>query len=122
MKIEVIPDKADQSGLDILELSRTLRQAREEVEEVRRELRRHTQLEECRYALQKQEDALARSTASCVKLSCSLREIAQLYRRTDRRNTDRLEERPASLRGREKIVVFGGAYGLDQTIRKILNQ
>ena len=52
MKIEVIPDKADQAGLEMLELSRMLRQAREEVEEVRRQLRRHSQLEECRYALQ----------------------------------------------------------------------
>ncbi|NBI65375.1 hypothetical protein D1646_00840 [Pseudoflavonifractor sp. 60] len=122
MKIEVIPDKADQAGLEMLELSRMLRQAREEVEEVRRQLRRHSQLEECRYALQKQEDALTRTTANCVKLSCSLREIVQVYRRTEQKNIACIEEQPPAHRGKEEIIIFGSGYGLNQTVQTILYQ
>ena len=122
MKIEVIPDKTDQAGLELLNLSRTLRQARDEVEAVRSQLRRHSQLEECRYALQKQVDALTQSTASCVKLSCSLREIVQMYRRTEDKNMNCLEETPSLARRKDEIVIFGSGYGLNQRVQQILNR
>lgn len=122
MKIEIVPEKVDNAGLDILELSRMLRRAREEVDEARLQLRCCSQLEECRYALQKQEDALSLSTANCVKLACSLREIAQIYRQTETKSISRLEERPSARGEKGSFIIFGGGYGLDRRVQNILNQ
>ena len=122
MKIEIIPKKADGASEDLLELSRLLRRAREEVGELQRQLRRHSQLEECRRQLREQEEALSLSTARTVDMSCALREIADLYRTAEEKNTERLEERISSNRIRGDVVVFGPDGGVNRQIRKILNR
>ncbi len=120
MKIE--PRKADMASQELLDLSRLLRQAREEVEEVRRQLRCHSQLEECRRQLKRQEDNLSLSTAKVVDMSCALREIADLYRAAEEKNVERLEERTSASRIRGDIVVFAPGSGVSDRIRTIINQ
>ena len=111
MKIE--PRRADVASQELLDLSRMLRQAREEVEEVRRQLRCHSQFEE---------DNLSLSTAKVVDMSCALREIAGLYRAAEEKNMERLEERTSASRIRGDVVVFAPGSGVSDRIRTIINQ
>ena len=69
MQIIVNTGKANIASADLLALSRTIRNLREEVEDVRRQLRQHTQLDSCRAELRKQEEALSQQGWSiCLRL------------------------------------------------------
>ena len=86
--------------------------AREEVERVRRRLRQHSQLDECRGALRRQEEELEQLTAHLVQLSAALGQVSRLSQRTERRNTDRLEEdgRPRRALVPMAVRVVDGVY------------
>lgn len=90
MKVRVVPEQVNRAGGELLELSRSLRRARECVEDTRRQLRQHSQLEECRRELQKQEQALSQSIARLERLSGALEGIAELYRSAEVKNAARL--------------------------------
>lgn len=79
MKISVHPEQVNSSGMDMLELSRTVRRCREETEDVRIQLQRLSGLEECRRELWRQEDALLLTINRLLDLSESLTKIAEVY-------------------------------------------
>lgn len=122
MKIEIVPQRADYSSAELLDLSRTLRRIRNEVEDVRRQLRHHTQLDGCRQLLQKQEDTLMLSTARMMDLSNALNEIADLYRTVEDKNADHLEERASERYIRSEVTIFSASSSINLQIRTILNQ
>lgn len=120
MKIKIIPKKVDYSSSELLDLSRMLRRARDEVEDVRRQLRHHSQLEECRRQLQRQEESLMLSTARVMDMSCAVSEIADLYRTAEGKNSDRLEERASGTYVRGEAAVFHASGSVNLQIRNIL--
>lgn len=120
MKIKIIPKKVDYSSSELLDLSRMLRRARDEVEDVRRQLRHHSQLEECRRQLQRQEESLMLSTARVMDMSCAVSEIADLYRTAEDKNSDRLEERASGTYVRGEAAVFHASGSVNLQIRNIL--
>lgn len=122
MKIKIIPKQADQSSSELLDLSRMLRRARDEAEDVRRQLRRHSQLEECRRQLQCQEEALTLLTARTVDMSCAMSEIADLYRAAEDKNVDRLDDRAPGIQIRGEAAVFHASGSVNRQIRNILNR
>ena len=92
MHIEINSEKANNASMRLLDLSRTVRRSRECVEDARRQLRQLSDLDECRSALQRQEEDLALLTARIVNLSNALREIAEVYRLTEERSAEDLED------------------------------
>lgn len=112
MQIRIDPEQVNLTGSDLLSLSRRVRTAREEVERVRRRLRQHSQLDECRGALRRQEEELEQLTAHLVQLSAALGQVSRLSQRTERRNTDRLEEdgRPRRALVPVAVRVVDGVY------------
>lgn len=75
----------------ILRLSRNVRTSRYELEEVRRQLRKQTELKKCLIELNRQQEAMEMLTARLVSLSTALREVTDLYDRTETRNEELLE-------------------------------
>lgn len=120
MHINITPQKANSISADLLDLSRLLRQSREGVEDVRRQLRQMTELDECKTALRKQEEALAGLTAKVVNMSSALREITEAYRDTEEKIQDSLEERPRVNREPGKVIIYGVNDAMHKQIQQIL--
>lgn len=112
MQIRIDPEQVNLAGSDLLFFSRRIRTVREDVEQVRRRLRQHSQLDECRGALRKQEEELEQLTAHLVQLSAALSQVARLSQRTERRNIDCLEEdgRPRRVLIPVAVHVVDGVY------------
>ena len=112
MQIRIDPKQVNLVSSDLLSLSRRIRTAREEVEQIRRRLRQHSQLDECHMALRKHGEELEQLTAHLVQLSSTLGQVARLSQRTELRNTDRLEEdgRPCRTRIPVSVRVVDGVY------------
>lgn len=91
MQITFERDPVKRVSLELLALSKTLRQAAFELEDIRRVLRMETELEACQRSLKRQEETALLSTAHLVSLSSALAEIIQLYERAETGNAERLE-------------------------------
>lgn len=121
MQITVYPEQVNSSGMDMLELSRTVRRCREETEDVRIQLQRLSGLEECRRDLLKQEDALLLTMNRLLDLSGSLMEIAEIYSTGEAKNEEMLESRPRLLKAKE-LLTYGQDSELYERIQNILYQ
>ena len=75
----------------LLGLSRSMRTSRNELEDVCLRLRSQTELKKCLIDLNKQKEAMEVLTARLVNISSALREITDLYDRTEARNEALLE-------------------------------
>ena len=91
MQITFERGSVKQVSVELLALSKTLRQAGFELGDIRRTLRMETELEVCQRDLKRQEENAFLSTAHLVGLSSALAEIAQLYERAETGNAERLE-------------------------------
>ena len=91
MRIIIQQKKALAISSELLDLSRRTRRARGRLEDVLREMRSLTELEECRRELQRQQESASVLTARLINLSTALREIAELYDAAESRNEDRTE-------------------------------
>lgn len=120
MQFKIYPDKANISSQDLLDLSRTIRQCREETEDVRRQLQQLSGLEECRTALLRQEEGLAQLTARSVGMSSALREISEVYSTAETRNVDALEAKPRSLKEPEHVISYSVLHDMHRRIQNIL--
>lgn len=120
MHINIAPQKANSISAELLDLSRSLRQSREGVEDVQHQLRQMTELDECKAALRKQEESLAELTAKLVNMSLALREIAEAYRDTEENIQNTLEERPRADREPSKVIIYGIDDALHGQIQQIL--
>lgn len=98
MKIRIEPQKTRAVSQELLDFSKKLRRCRLEIDEVRRNLRHHTQLEPCRRELLRQVEQAELETARLVKLASALAEISKYYGQTEERNQDEMEG--AAARGR----------------------
>lgn len=121
MQITVYPEQVNSSGVDMLELSRTVRRCREETEDVRIQLQRLSGLEECRRDLWKQEETLLLTMNRLLDLSGSLMEIAEMYSTGEARNVEALESRSWLLKAKE-LLTYGQDSELYERIRNILYQ
>lgn len=122
MQLKFCAQKLNMSSETMIQLSRTVRQCREEMEDVRRQLQTLSGLEECRSAILRQEEGAAVLTARIVGLSASLREISELYAGTERRNADSVEERPRPAPGTEAVQTYGTDSELHRRIQNTLYQ
>lgn len=120
MHININPQKANSASAELLDLSRLLRQSREGVEDVQRQLRQMTELDECKAALRKQEEALAELTAKVVNMSSALREITEAYQDTEEKIQDSLEERPQVHREPGKVIIYEVNDAVHRKIQQIL--
>lgn len=120
MEIRVHTGKMDAASSDLLDLSRKVRQLRQEVEDVTRRLRSHSQLETCRGELQKQTEALELLTARLVSLSAAAGQISQVYRTGEDRNLDRLEEQEGTRRTIGEVAMYGVSDQYRNKIQQIL--
>lgn len=121
MQIKIQPEQADIAAGELLELSRMVRRCREETAEARGRLSQFSQMEECRAALRKQEEALELETAKLVNMASALREITAAYRTAETRNVNRVEEQPLSIREPGHVVLYGTG-GIASRIEKILRR
>lgn len=120
MRIKVNSEKANSASTRLLELSRAVRRSREHVEDARHQLRRLSDLDECRFALQRQEEDLALLTARLVNMSTALREIAALYTTAEERNADGLEDARRPRQNVGEMVIYGVSDDMHKRIQKIL--
>lgn len=98
MRIKFCTQQVDMGSRKLLELSQTVRQCRDEAEEVRRQLQQLTGMDECRSAISRMEESMALVTARVAGLSSALGEISGLYSGAERRNADALEKCPSPIR------------------------
>ena len=120
MHIEINSEKANNASMRLLDLSRTVRRSRECVEDARRQLRQLSDLDECRSALQRQEEDLALLTARIVNLSNALREIAEVYRLTEERSAEDLEDVRRPRQDVGEMVIYWVSDDVHRRIQKIL--
>ena len=120
MHIEINSEKANNASMRLLDLSRTVRRSRECVEDARRQLRQLSDLDECRSALQRQEEDLALLTARIVNLSNALREIAEVYRLTEERSAEDLEDVRRPRQDVGEMVIYGVSDDVHRRKQKIL--
>ena len=120
MHIEINSEKANNASMRLLDLSRTVRRSRECVEDARRQLRQLSDLDECRSALQRQEEDLALLTARIVNLSNALREIAEVYRLTEERSAEDLEDVRRPRQDVGEMVIYGVSDDVHRRSQKIL--
>ena len=90
MKIRIQPQKTRAVSQELLDLSKKLRRYRFEIDEVRRNLRHHSDLEPCRRELLRQVEMAELETAR-VKLAAALAEISKYCEQTEERNGDEME-------------------------------
>lgn len=98
MQIKFCTQQVDMGSRKLLELSQTVRQCRDEAEEVRHQLQQLTGMDECRSAISRMEESMALVTARVAGLSSALGEISGLYSGAERRNADALENCPGPVR------------------------
>ena len=91
MKIRIQPQKTRAVSQELLDLSKKLRRYRFEIDEVRRNLRHHSDLEPCRRELLRQVEMAELETARVVKLAAALAEISKYCEQTEERNGDEME-------------------------------
>lgn len=120
MQINILPQKAYSISLELLDVSRSLRQFRNGVEDIRYHLRRMTELDACKAALRKQEDAIAELTAGLVNMSSALREISEVYQHTEEKIQDTLEERPRYERKPGRVIISKIDDTLHRQVQQIL--
>lgn len=119
MRIRIDTEKANIASADLLSLSRAIRGLREEVEDVRRRLRQHSQLDTCRAELRRQEEALSILTARLVNLSTALSRISAAYNWAERKSLDRLDGGGGPQRHTAGDV---GMYRVGDSYRDKINQ
>ena len=90
MKIRIQPQKTRAVSQELLDLSKKLRRYRFEIDEVRRNLRHHSDLEPCRRELLRQVEMAELETARVVKLVAALAEISKYCEQTEERNGDEM--------------------------------
>lgn len=92
MRIEVNTGRTRKSGEDLVAVSKVSVNLGWEINNVCRQLRQISQMEECRKALNDQQEALNVIAARLAKMGDGLVRISETYNLTEIRNSDRLEE------------------------------
>lgn len=106
---------------ELLSLSGIIRQSGDYVEDVLRNLRSLSELEQCRYELKQQLESIEKTTGRVVMLSAALREVANLYSTAESRNEGELEEMAVSVARRIDGSVYSGT-GIHDRVQKILKR
>lgn len=123
MRIRTDTGKLSRLGEELLNASRSVKRLRDETEDVRRELRQLSQMDECRAALARQEEALYRLAAGLVGLSAALEQISGTYAASEERNVGSLEEAELPSRTGNGLGLYGGLdSGFKAQIDQILYQ
>ena len=92
MKIEINTGRTRQAGEDLLVVSKASANCGWEIDSVGHQLRYISHMEECRRALNEQQEALNVIAARLAKMGDALARISESYNLTELKNTDRLEE------------------------------
>ena len=121
MRIKTQQNKMLASALDILTLSRTVRQMGAELSDVERKLRDLFCLDTCRRELIRQQENTELLTGRLVNLSTALREITDAYDRAEARNEQRMEDTPPLRMGYAEGKLFQGV-SVRKKIQEILGK
>lgn len=92
MRIEIHTGRTRKSGEDLVAVSKASVNLGWEINSVCRQLRQISQMEECRKALNDQQEALNVIAVRLAKMGDGLARISETYNLTELRNSDRLEE------------------------------
>lgn len=119
MTTRIDVDHAMELSSELLCLSRQIRSLRFSVEEIQKNLRSITELDNCKYELKKQEEDIALLTARVVNMSTGLSEVAELYKKAERRNADLFENEGAPI---YDYQAAGSLYESDGLLRERLDR
>lgn len=122
MRIVFEREQAKQVSAELLALSKTLRQAGYEIEDIRRALRTETEFDACKRDLNRQEGNASLLTAHLVSLSAAMSEIIRLYERTEEGNAERLEGLSGFYRPSASGMVYRDGADTGLRIERILYQ
>ncbi|MBQ9493760.1 MAG: hypothetical protein IJR54_08525 [Oscillibacter sp.] len=111
-----------QVSVELLALSKTLRQSGFEIGDILRTLRLETELESCQRELKTQEENAYVLTARLVSLSSALNEIIHLYERTETGNAERLDGASDFYRPSVSGTLYQNATDTSARIGRILSQ
>ena len=111
-----------QVSLELLALSKTLRQAGYELGDIRRILRMETELEACQRDLKRQEENAFLFTAHLVSLSSALDEILRLYERVETGNAESLEGTSGFYRPSASGTLYQNGADTSARIERILSR
>lgn len=121
MRIKTQQNKMLASALNILTLSRTVRQMGAEISDVERKLRDLSCLDTCRHELTRQQENVELLTGRLVNMATALREITDAYDRAENRNEQRMEDAPPLRAGYVEGKLFQGT-SVHQKVQKILGK
>ena len=122
MRIIFEQDSVKQVSLELLALSKTLRQAGYELGDIRRALRMETALEACQRDLKAQEEHALLCAAHLLSLSSALNEIIRLYERVEVANAERLEGALEFYRPSASGTLYQNGVDTSVRIERILSQ
>ena len=120
MHIYINHKKMNNASGEMLNLSRLLRKYRERTEDVQCQLRQMTELDECKIALRKQEEAISELTVKLVNLSLALRETSARYQSTEEKIQIDLEDFPRPKYAPSQIAIYGSDDMTHRRIQQIL--
>ncbi len=95
MKLEADPAAMERCSTELMEVSRSVRKVRLRLEETDRRMRQLSSLQGLRHTMCAQEENLHVISGRLVNLSSTLREVSDLYFRTEEHSTEELDERAA---------------------------
>lgn len=121
MWIEVNTGRIRKSGEDLAAISRTSASLGWEISSVCRQLRQISQMEECRKALNDQQEALNVIAARLAKMGDALARISEAYNLAEMRNSVRLEEN-APVQTVQNTTVYNVQQESNGRIDRILYQ
>ena len=122
MQITFERSPVKQVSVELLALSKTLRQVGFELGDIRRTLRMETELELCQRDLKSQEENAFLCTAHLVSLSSALNEIIQLYERAETGNVESLEGASEFYRPSASGTLYQNGNDTSARIERILSR
>ena len=121
MWIEVNTGRIRKSEEDLVTISKASVNFGWEINSVCRQLRQISQMEECRRALNDQQEALNAIATRLAKMGDGLARISEAYNLTEMRNSDRLEE-CAPVQTVNNTTVYSVQQEFRSRIDRILNK
>ncbi len=120
MKIKTDNLQLLREGEELLDVSRVVRRCGAEIENLRALLGRYTQMKGCCRELMKQSAAITETTARLALLSSALMDIANVYGRSERKNTVNTEGYSNSFSDRSQVQISSVPKNVIEQLNKLL--
>lgn len=122
MRFQVLTGQMLREEDNLLDTARYLIRADAMIEDVHRELKRLSQMDECRVALNRCRVDLRLASSNLLRLSTSLNDITTIYARTEAANRDQMEGGHDFRILRERGSFHNNSAAIHQQIEDILRK